>query len=137
MNSINKGRMALFHHPKTGEVLLCDFRGYERPEMVKYRPVVVITERLRGRSIDLVTVVPLSSRANALPRPYQIPIHLNRPLSPAYSLLHIWAKCDMLAVVTKARLDRFKFPPSDDGKTRWASGHLSATQVEAIHMPRL
>ncbi|MCV2223524.1 type II toxin-antitoxin system PemK/MazF family toxin [Pseudomonas sp. C98] len=34
--------MPLRYQPKEGSVLICDFRGYEVPEMVKVRPVVVL-----------------------------------------------------------------------------------------------
>ena len=45
-------------HPKPGHVLICDFNtGFRPPEMVKKRPVVVISESRQ----QLVTVVPLST----------------------------------------------------------------------------
>lgn len=53
--------MPLQYQPKEGSVLICDFRGYEVPEMIKVRPVVVIRKH-RTNSL-LVTVVPLSTTA--------------------------------------------------------------------------
>lgn len=51
--------MPLKFQPRERSVIMCDFRGYEEPEMVKKRPVVVIARnRHNGK---LVTVVPLSS----------------------------------------------------------------------------
>ena len=53
--------MALKFHPKPGTILVCDFRqGFRAPEMIKRRPVVVVSPRLRNRT-DLCTVVPLST----------------------------------------------------------------------------
>jgi len=34
--------MLLRYQPKEDSVLICDFRGYEVPEMVKVRPVVIL-----------------------------------------------------------------------------------------------
>lgn len=49
--------MPLKFQPRERSVIMCDFRGYEEPEMVKKRPVVVIARnRHNGK---LVTVVPL------------------------------------------------------------------------------
>ena len=54
----------LTFHPKPGTLLICDFdRGFKAPEMVKKRPVVVISPRRRKSTPQLCTVVPLSSSA--------------------------------------------------------------------------
>ena len=57
--------MPLLYQPKEGSVLICDFRGYEVPEMIKIRPVVVIRKH-RTNSL-LVTVVPNLTAAGKLP----------------------------------------------------------------------
>jgi uncharacterized protein YifN (PemK superfamily) len=125
--------MALRHFPKIGEVLLCDFRGYEHPEMIKMRPVVVIAERLIGRSVNLVTIVPLSGQRSVEDFAYQVPIHLARPLSPKFGMTAVWAKCDMVAVVSRGRLDRFHNPPEHrSGPHRWLSGQITKQQIGAI-----
>ncbi|WP_414861947.1 hypothetical protein [Pseudomonas sp. IT-P176] len=41
--------MPLQYQPKEGSVLICDFRGYEVPEMIKVRPVVVIRKHRLDR----------------------------------------------------------------------------------------
>ncbi len=54
----------LTFHPKPDTLLICDFdRGFKAPEMVKKRPVVVISPRRRKSTPQLCTVVPLSSSA--------------------------------------------------------------------------
>jgi len=45
--------------PKAGMVLMCDFDGYQVPEIVKTRPVVVVSPNHLIRP-GLVSVVPLS-----------------------------------------------------------------------------
>jgi uncharacterized protein YifN (PemK superfamily) len=74
------------------------------PEMVKVRPVVVVSPRFRNRP-GLCTVIPLSS---AEPKPMEQYHH--RLSDQAYPLARgpMWAKCDMLATVSLARLDRIK-----------------------------
>ncbi|MNC18619.1 PemK-like protein [compost metagenome] len=94
--------MPLQYQPKEGSVLICDFRGYEVPEMVKVRPVVVIRKHRSNRL--LVTVVPLSTTAPdcMLEHHLELASHLHGA-SPT-----CWAKCDMVATVSLSRLDRIK-----------------------------
>jgi uncharacterized protein YifN (PemK superfamily) len=94
--------MPLLYQPKEGSVLICDFRGYEVPEMVKVRPIVVIRKH-RTNSL-LVTVVPLSTTVpdRVLEHHLELPNHLEGD-SPT-----CWAKCDMVATVSLSRLDRIK-----------------------------
>lgn len=96
--------MALTIHPKAGMVVVCDFAGYQTPEIVKVRPVVVITPNHLPRP-GLCTVVPLSTTAPDPVQPYHYKlIHSPFPHDPA----EVWAKCDLVASVSLARLDRVK-----------------------------
>ncbi|MNQ93217.1 PemK-like protein [compost metagenome] len=117
--------MPLLYQPREGSVLICDFRGYELPEMVKVRPVVVIRKH-RTNSL-LVTVVPLSTTAPAqmLEHHLELPNHLHGA-SPT-----CWAKCDMVATVCLARLDRIK---SRDrrGKRTFVISQLEIDEFVAI-----
>ncbi|MBN1394766.1 MAG: type II toxin-antitoxin system PemK/MazF family toxin [Pirellulales bacterium] len=94
--------MPVNFHPKPGQVLICDFNtGFRPPEMVKKRPVVVIS---KCRS-QLVTVVPIST---VEPCPVEKWHHELQGLSLPVSLRRkrCWAKCDMVATVALWRLDR-------------------------------
>jgi hypothetical protein len=65
---------------RPGAIVICDFsEGFRPPEMVKIRPVVVISPR--RRTAQLVTVVPLSSVAPLPVQPwhYQLPPGAYRP----------------------------------------------------------
>ena len=97
--------MPLHHFPSRGEVLICDFdTGFQPPEMVKKRPVLVVSVKdSHGRK--LCTVVPFST---AQPFPVEAWHH---------SLAHVrvpglqaaapmWAKCDMLATVSFERMNK-------------------------------
>ncbi|MGE7960043.1 type II toxin-antitoxin system PemK/MazF family toxin [Pseudomonas sp. NPDC089530] len=94
--------MSLHYQPREGSVLICDFRGYEVPEMVKVRPVVVIRRHRSNR--HLVTVVPLSTTAPELVLGH----HLQLANRLQGRQLICWAKCDMLATVGLPRLDRIR-----------------------------
>ena len=53
--------MALTFHPKPGTILMCDFSaGFKAPEMVKVRPVIVVSPK-RKHCSGLCTVVAIST----------------------------------------------------------------------------
>lgn len=130
--------MALSYHPRTGEIVLCNYNtGFIAPEMVKLHPVVVVSPRLRRRD-NLVSVVPLSTTpptpaelhhcqialAIALPKPFDAPI--------------MWAKCDMMATVALARLDRFRDGRgAGGGPRRFTTGKVSEAQLIEIRKAML
>ncbi|MFJ2366613.1 type II toxin-antitoxin system PemK/MazF family toxin [Pseudomonas sp. NPDC087697] len=117
--------MPLQYQPREGSVLICDFRGYEVPEMVKVRPVVVVRKHRSNRL--LVTVVPLSTTApdSVLQHHLQLESHLQGG-SPT-----CWAKCDMLATVSLLRLDRIK-RKDRQGKRVYEISQLSDEEFRAI-----
>jgi mRNA interferase MazF len=96
--------MAITFHPKAGMVLMCDFVGYIAPEMVKTRPVVIVSPSHLERS-GLYTVVPMSATAPNNPQPYHLKL-ANNPLPKGAP--EVWVKCDMVATVGVQRLDRVK-----------------------------
>ncbi|MGB6211660.1 MULTISPECIES: type II toxin-antitoxin system PemK/MazF family toxin [Pseudomonas] len=117
--------MPLLYQPKEGSVLICDFRGYEVPEMIKVRPVVVI--RKHKTNSLLVTVVPLSTTApdRILDHHLELQSHL-QGASPV-----CWAKCDMVATVSLSRLDRIK-SRDRHGKRVYVISHLETDEFYAI-----
>lgn len=105
--------------PAPGDVLVCDFAtGFQPPEMVKRRPVLVLSPRLRHRD-GLCTVVPLSSTPPTRPVPYQCQLTL--PSSPPrpFSRTDLWAKADMLATVAFHRLDLFRMGRDAAGRRQY------------------
>jgi len=97
--------MPLFRQPDPGTLWMCDFNtGFKPPEMVKYRPVVVISPQ-PGRMTGLCTIVPLSTTR---PIPMEPVHHRMDPASLPGRLAQneTWAKCDMLYTVSLARLSR-------------------------------
>ncbi len=119
--------MPLTFHPGAGAIVICDYStGFQPPEMVKVRPVVVISPRRRVG--QLVTVVPLSSVA---PNPIE-PWHYRLPegtYPPARG--PIWVKADMIATVALARLDRVKVKEARGSRT-YQIFRLGAADMLAI-----
>lgn len=116
--------MALKFQPKPGMVLICDFRGFEPPEIVKRRPVVVVAAN--RDNAHLVTVVPLSRT-----RPWRTQVwhyQLAGALHPLDSGTVVWAKCDLLCTVSTARLDFIRIERGRYGPLR-----MTARDFAAIH----
>jgi uncharacterized protein YifN (PemK superfamily) len=96
--------LTITFHPSAGCVLMCDFAGFVVPEMVKTRPIVIVSSNHLNRG-DLHTVVPLSTTA---PNPVE-PYHYKLSKDPIPgSNTEVWAKCDMIVTIRTDRLDRFK-----------------------------
>lgn len=116
-------------YPKRGHVLICDFdRGFVAPEMVKRRPVVVIS-RAETHRRRLCTVVPFSTTTPHPVQPWHVLIQ-EAPLPGALIHAQIWAKCDMLYTVSFERLNKLH------RKTRqgreYLSPRLNTTDLQAI-----
>jgi uncharacterized protein YifN (PemK superfamily) len=121
--------MALIFHPEPGMVLICDYNtGFRAPEMVKRRPVVVISPRPRRKTM-LCTVVPLSTTA---PNPIEPHHYKISPDSLPGNLAEneTWAKCDMLSAVSLSRLDRVKIRMPDGRREYVAKRVTDADLVE-------
>ncbi len=116
--------MAISFFPKAGNVLICDFRGYISPEMVKMRPVIVVSPNHLKRP-GLVTVVPLSNTPPDPVEPYHYKVNGN-PV-PGSGAVDCWAKCDMVATVSIYRLDRKKI-----SRGNYAVGYVSMEQVREV-----
>jgi len=107
----SKKNAALQLHLKTGEIVICDFTGLHEPEMVKRRPVVVISKtstHWRG----LCTIVPLSSTEPSRVQAWHVALSRN-PLRGHLPSGHpfevedrVWAKCDMLYTLAFDRISR-------------------------------
>lgn len=87
--------MAINFHPQPGTILICDFDGFIAPEMVKRRPVVVISPRLRNRG-NLIAVVPISTTRPDDNYPYHYKLRFEPPLPAPYDKPETWVKADMV-----------------------------------------
>lgn len=116
-------------YPKAGHVLICDFeRGFVTPEMVKARPVVVVSKsELHSRR--LCTVVPLSTTAPHDEFDWHVLLAQN-PLPETLGYKPIWAKCDMVYTVSFDRLD--KPHRKTRGKREYFTTRLGQSDLDAI-----
>lgn len=124
--------MAIQFHPHAGTVLMCNFdTGFKEPEMVKVRPVVVVSPRRRSGP-PLCTVVPLSTTR---PEPVEAHHHLLEPASLPSRLVknENWAKGDMLYTVCLDRLDRVKAGRGADGTRLYVAQRVTDADLAAIH----
>lgn len=98
--------MAINEHPHLGTLLLCDFSaGFKEPEMVKRRPVVIISPKISVRA-RLCTVVPISTQEPMPKMPYHYELTDICPALPApYDEGPNWVKGDMVISVGFHRLD--------------------------------
>jgi len=115
--------MAIYFHPSPGCVLLCNFEGYIFPEIVKVRPVVIVSPKHLKRG-DLHCVVPLSTT----PPDHIEPYHYQLKKDPIpNSNATVWAKCDLVATVCSERFDRFQV-----GRRAFKTSGIPAEELEAI-----
>lgn len=122
--------MALPYFPQRGEILICDFdSGFRAPEMVKLRPVVVVSPK-STHSRRLCTVVPLSTTAPTPVKPWHHP--LPRVEVPGWTAgAPMWAKCDMLVTVSFDRLNKPYLKTRAQGR-RYIEAVLSAADIDAV-----
>jgi uncharacterized protein YifN (PemK superfamily) len=121
--------MPLTFHPDRGTIVIYDFStGFQPPEMVKKRPVVIVSPRLRGRT-GLCTVVPLSTTA---PDPVENYHYLLKtPPYPQASSKDVWAKCDMITTVGLARMDRIRIKLSN-GRRDYRTFAMNSADLKEV-----
>lgn len=96
--------MGIAEHPVIGTVVTCDFDdGFKVPEMVKNRPVVIISPKIANRP-GLCTVVSLSTDEPEHIMPYHRQIDINPKLPARWQSEGVWIKGDMVYAVAYRRL---------------------------------
>src|ERR1051326_5865517 len=102
-------------------------------EMVKRRPVVVVSPRLPYRD-SLCTVVPLSTSPPTRTVAYQCELTLSEPLPGRWGeTTTMWAKADMLATVCFDRLDFFQTKRDQQGQRKYLHPKVNPDQLKLIH----
>jgi uncharacterized protein YifN (PemK superfamily) len=125
--------MGLAFHPSPGTILMCDFsNGFTPPEMVKKRPVVVISPK-RKRCAGLVTVVPLSTVAPTPVESFHIRLDSQYlPTLPYFQSTESWVKCDMVYRLGFSRLDLIKIGKEPSGKRIYFKSSLPDQVIKCI-----
>ena len=123
--------MPIQFHPKPGTILICDFNtGFQPPEMVKRRPVVVLSPQMSQRA-PLCTVVAISTESPRIALPYHHELNIELP-----SPWHVgpnWIKGDMIYSVTFNRLELIRSGKRDEtGKRIYSVMQISAADLKKI-----
>ncbi|HYF85489.1 type II toxin-antitoxin system PemK/MazF family toxin [Azospirillum sp.] len=124
--------MPIREHPPIGTVLLCDFdQGFREPEMVKRRPVIVISPKISVRA-GLCTVVALSTTEPAPNMAYHCQITLDPPLPDPWGDKARWVKGDMVCAVGFHRLDFPRLGKDQGGKRLYRYDPISAADLRRV-----
>lgn len=127
--------MALAYHPKPGQILICDFSyGFVAPEMVKRRPVVVLTPSMQGRG-QLTTVAALSTVKPDQIRAYNLEIPAkSMPMLGLYQGGSSWLKGDMIYSVGFHRLDPIRLKTrGPDGKRQYFTQRFGRERMRDVY----
>ena len=96
----NELRMLKFQ-PKIGSVIYCDYSGFIVPEIIKKRPVIVVSKHKHNS--QLLSVVPISTVQPK--RIFDYHVEMDLQFCTLYlSGKRSWIKCDMFNVVSLQRL---------------------------------
>lgn len=111
---------------------MCEFPScFREPEIVKKRPVIVMTKELKGRK-NLCTVVPLSTTAPDPVREYHVKI-AEAGLPKSLQSQHHWAKCDMLYTLCLDRLDRVQCGRDrTTGQRIYETGRINVDEIAKV-----
>lgn len=111
---------------------MCDFSsGFRVPEMVKKRPVIVLSPKIRARH-KLCTVVALSTTPPEKVMPYHAQINI-RPLLPGnYDSDGLWIKGDMVNAVGFHRLDLIRTGKNEAGKRTYYYHTATEEQMKIV-----
>ena len=111
---------------------MCAFPDCLRePEMIKTRPVVVVTKEHRGRP-SLCTVVPLSTTRPDPILDFHVRID-ERRLPRTLRNQATWAKCDMLYTLSRDRLDRIRCGRDRaTGQRVYETGRVSVDELAKV-----
>jgi uncharacterized protein YifN (PemK superfamily) len=124
--------MAIREHPGLGTVLMCDFgAGFTEPEMVKRRPVVVISPKIAARPY-LCTVVALSTKRPEPVMHYHCQIDLRPRLPPPLKSDDVWVKGAMVNTVGFHRLELIRLGKERGGKRIYLYEPLSGDTIRKI-----
>lgn len=121
----------IHYHPNRGEVLLCNYSGFKAPEMVKIRPVIIISPRFRSRK-NLCTVIPLST---TMPKPiedYHMQIAFPRRLPEPFNAEFHWVKTDMINTVSLDRLSLIRCGKLPTGQRKYYQEKATPEQLKQI-----
>lgn len=126
--------MPIRMHPAKGSIVLCDFsRGFVAPEMIKPRPVVIVSVPMKHRP-GLCTVVPLSTTPPVPIMPFHAKIDLIHALPPKMKSTDLWVKGDMIYSVSFGRLNLIRTGKDRYGNRQYYYHTLTPAQIKQVQV---
>jgi len=126
--------LALKYPPRLGDILMCEFPAcFAPPEMVKLRPVIVISRNAQN-NLGLATVVPLSTTAPVPPQDHHCEIEARYlPPSLGAQVQSAWVKADMVYTLSVNRLSLVQGPRNrQTGKRQYEQVRLDLTRLTLV-----
>ncbi|MYZ50326.1 type II toxin-antitoxin system PemK/MazF family toxin [Propylenella binzhouense] len=120
-------------HPQPGTILICDY-GDEavEPEMVKRRPVLVVSPNLKRRT-GLCAIVALSTTPPDPVQDYHCTVRVDPPLPPPFDSPDMWVKADMVSTVGFHRLDLPHTKRDQYGKRKYLTVRVTPAELRAVY----
>jgi uncharacterized protein YifN (PemK superfamily) len=116
--------------PDQRDVWMCDFEGYQTPEMIKERRVIIVSPRNDGAGVALV--VPVSTTGPRVLRP----VHVRLPGQGTYDCFagapDVWVKADLIAHVRFDRLSRVKVNYREIRTVKITPEHFKEVQIAVL-----
>ncbi len=123
--------MAIKYSPKVGQILMCDFNGFKAPEMVKNRPIIILSTRPNGHK--LVSVTCLSTAVPTKEEQYHLKMDAKHlPRTKFFRDKETWLKGDMVYTVGFDRLNLIKVG-MDKGKRIYHLDRLSRDTMKGVY----
>lgn len=123
--------MALNFHPTPGTIVICDFIGLKAPEMLKKRPVVILSPKFKGRN-GLASIVPLSTTAPTAVAAYHYQLTVAPTLPPPYDSPQMWVKGDMVYTLSTDRMSLPFLGKDGSGKRQYIQRQVDAADFAEI-----
>lgn len=99
--------------------------------MVKARPVIVVSPKLRTRT-GLCTVVPLSTTEPRPEEEYHMRLRLSRKLPHPWNSEEHWVKADMIGTVSYERLSPIKLGRDQYGNRKYLNFQIDPEGLKEI-----
>ena len=111
---------------------MCDFNtGFREPEMVKRRPVFVLSPKITAR-INLCTIIALSTTPPEPIMPYHAIIKLPDNFPEWLREKQMWLKGDMIYTASFMRLDFIKSDKAKSGKRIYIYKPLDCETIKTV-----
>ncbi len=124
--------MGLTFHPRTGTIVVCDYHGLIKPEMVKRRLSVVVSSDSDNDRYGLCTVIPLSTTEPDPIKPYHHLITWDVPFPEPYNSPFHWVKGDMIYAMSFERLSMPFVNKDGKGKRNYVNRYLPENQLKEV-----